>query len=123
MNKEQKENPCDGCSKCCEYVALEIDEPDLDKKEDIDEIRWYLLHKDVEVFVDNDDSWNIQFNTPCEKLTEEGLCSDYENRPTICRKHSPKNCEKYDEASSYKLLWKNQEDFNQWIKDGMKIPD
>ena len=68
-----KRNPCYGCDKCCRYVALEIDTPE--DREDIDQIRWFLVHKNVWIFIDHDDSWNIQFNTPCENLDEEGNCS------------------------------------------------
>ena len=109
----EKTNPCFGCDQCCRYVALEIDEPE--DKEDFDQIKWFLVHKDVWIFIDHDDSWNIQFNTPCEKLDDK-KCSIYEKRPTICRKHSVENCEKYGEGDSFKFLWKNLEEFEEWLK-------
>ena len=116
MKNNNDKNPCDGCSQCCEYIALEIDEPDLKKKKDVGEIKWYLLHKDVWVFIDNDDTWNIQFNTKCEKLDDKGMCGDYENRPYICRQHSPENCERYGDGDSFKFLFKTKEEFEQWLE-------
>jgi Fe-S-cluster containining protein len=107
------ENPCEGCTKCCNYVALEIDEPET--KEDFDEIRWFLLHKDIWVFIDHDDSWNLQFNTMCEKMGKDGWCNYYEKRPHICRQHSPDNCEKFGEGDSFKVMWKSIEEFNDWM--------
>ncbi len=108
------ENPCEGCTKCCDYVALEIDKPET--KQDFDEIRWFLLHKDVLVFIDHDDSWNLQFDTKCEKMKEDGWCNYYEKRPHICRKHSPDNCEKFGEGNSFKTMWKTIEEFDVWMK-------
>ena len=49
-------------AECCRYIATEIDEPTC--KRDYDNVRWYLLHKDVYVFVDHDDCWYVEFETP-----------------------------------------------------------
>lgn len=116
-----KKNPCHNCSLCCRYVALEIDTPE-DKKE-YDQIRWFLLHKDVWIFIDNDNSWNIQFNTPCEKL-DGHLCSIHPKklgtkkdlRPQICGDYESESCEKWGEGKSYKTLWKHEEEFVKWMK-------
>lgn len=116
----KNKNPCDGCDLCCRHIALEIDEPETDKE--FDQIRWFLLHKDVWVFIDNDNSWNLQVNTPCEKLGENGWCSYYEKRPTICREYSPGNCERNGEGNSFKVMWKNIEDFEKWVDEGKLIP-
>jgi Fe-S-cluster containining protein len=113
-NQDEK-NPCNGCTKCCEYVALEIDEPET--KEDFDEIRWFLTHKDVWIFIDHDDSWNIQFNTPCEKIGENGWCEIYEKRPHICGAHSSENCDQYGEGDSFETCWKTIEEFEEWLKE------
>ena len=45
-------NPCEGCSYCCEYIAMEIDKPTT--VNDFDYIFWYLIHKDVWVYVDEE---------------------------------------------------------------------
>jgi Fe-S-cluster containining protein len=108
------ENLCSGCDHCCNYVALEIDKPE--NEEELDQIRWFLLHKNVWVFIDHDDSWNLQFNTPCEKLDKK-KCSFYEKRPQICRDYSTENCEKYGDGDSFKFLWKTLEDFEGWLKN------
>ena len=107
------DNPCLGCEHCCKYVALEIDKPE--DKSDFEQIRWFLAHKDVWVFIDHDDSWNVQFNTRCEKLGD-GLCSIYDSRPEICRGYSPGECEKYGLGNSSKKIWKSLEEFEIWLK-------
>ena len=119
-SKAKDKNPCYGCSLCCRYVALEIDTPEDD--EDWDNIYWYLLHKNVWVWIDNDDSWNLQFNTPCEKLTKEQWCGIYKDRPMVCKRYTSDACERYGEGKAYKLLFKNAEEFQKWFKEGKKIP-
>lgn len=115
-----KENPCDGCDLCCRHIAVEIDAPETDKE--FDQIRWFLLHEDVWVFIDNDDSWNLQVNRKCEKLGENGWCGIYEERPFICKDYSAKNCERHGSGDSYKVLFKSLEDFEEWVSKGRVIP-
>ena len=112
---QDNSNPCDNCTKCCEYVALELDKPE--DKEDFDQIRWFLAHKNVWVFIDHDDSWNVQFNTKCEKLDERNWCGAYEKRPHICGAHSSTNCDQHGAGDSFKILWKNMEEFEIWLKE------
>ena len=106
-------NPCAGCSHCCEYMALEIDRPVSAK--DFDQIRWYLLHKNVWVYVDDENDWHVQFNTPCEKL-ELQRCSYYEGRPQICRDYEPMDCVRYGEGEAEKFLFKNETDLFRYLK-------
>ncbi|RMD45516.1 YkgJ family cysteine cluster protein [Candidatus Pacearchaeota archaeon] len=113
-------NLCEGCSLCCKYIAIEIDKPE--NKEDIDQIRWFLLHKNVWVFIDHDNSWNVQFNTPCTKLSSKGLCTIYRKRPRICKDYSTESCEKWGEGKSFKVLWKNAEEFEKWLKNKRNFP-
>lgn len=127
-NPEKNEmNPCNGCSKCCEYIAMEIDEPE-DRK-DFQQIRWFLAHKDVWIFLDHDDSWNIQFNTDCEKLEDHEVvqgeeakvgiqrwCGIYDGRPDICIDHSSENCDKWGQGESFTKIWRTMEEFDEWLK-------
>jgi Fe-S-cluster containining protein len=117
---KDESNPCDGCTKCCSYVALEIDEPT--DKEDFDHIRWYLVHKNVSIFIDHDDSWNIEFNSPCENLDEHGWCKIYGSRPLICKQYTTENCEKYGGGNAYKLLFTTLDEFETWFSSGKIIP-
>ena len=79
---------CDGM--CCKYVALEIDTPET--KEEFENIRWYVAHKNIGVYVDSDDKWHIEFKTPCEFLGKDNLCKIREKRPEICRGYSQDEC-------------------------------
>ncbi|MDP3920642.1 MAG: YkgJ family cysteine cluster protein [Candidatus Omnitrophota bacterium] len=105
-------NPCAGCSNCCEYMSLEIDKPTT--VTEADQILWYLLHKDVWVYVEGNYDWYVQFNTPCEKL-HNYRCQVYENRPMICRKYEPVSCLRYGGDSTEKYLFKNDVDYLRYL--------
>jgi len=106
---------CQECgAKCCKYVAIQIDEPETTR--DYHNIRWYLCHKNVWVFVDHDDSWFVQFNTPCEHLEPDGKCAIYDSRPAICREHDPGECEAVDPSECQKFMLKTIEDLDMYLK-------
>lgn len=106
--------PCDNCGgRCCSYVAIEIDKPKA--KKDFDIIRWYLAHKDVNVFIDHNKNWHIEFRTPCEFHGLDNRCAIYEKRPSICREHgtSEGDCEFYD--SPYIEYFASCGEFEQYL--------
>jgi Fe-S-cluster containining protein len=103
---------CEKCgAMCCKHVALEIDKPTT--KMDFDHIRWYLLHEGVEIFIEDDGSWNLKFQSPCVKLRKNGQCGIYDSRPHICRGYPPedKECEFEGDESYYKYLFTSVEEF------------
>ncbi len=82
---------CEHCTAaCCRYIALPIEKPQT--RADFDDIRWYLLHEHVSVFVEDGD-WYIAFNTPCRHLQPDNRCGIYPTRPRICRAYSTDNCD------------------------------
>jgi hypothetical protein len=83
---------CDNCGICCRYIVLEIPEPK--NKKDFDHIRWLLLHKGVEVYVEKDKSWNVSIDTECINL-KDGKCQNYINRPNVCREYTISECERF----------------------------
>jgi Fe-S-cluster containining protein len=84
-------NLCEYCTAvCCRYVALPIETPE--DKSDFDDIRWYLIHENISVFIE-DDEWFINFHSPCRHLLPDHRCGIYETRPNICRKYTTENCD------------------------------
>jgi len=84
-------NLCEYCTaKCCKYFALPIDIPET--FEELEYIRWYLLHDRASVFKEEDD-WYLLVHTTCEHLLADNRCGIYETRPQICRDHSNDGCE------------------------------
>lgn len=117
MTKTPKEceELCKECTLCCEYITVEIGTPKT--KEDLDEIRWFLLH-DVEVFIDEEDKWRITVYQRCEALGNDGKCKIYDQRPIVCRNYSYNECEKY-KGKNYgeKATFKTVEEFLDYVKN------
>ena len=89
---------CEYCSaKCCRYFALPIETPE--SFEDLEYIRWYLLHGQASVFKE-DDTWYLLVHTTCKHLQSDNRCGIYETRPQICRDYTTDNCE-YDDDWTY----------------------
>ena len=94
---------CEHCSgACCRYLAIEIDKPKSQR--DHDDIRWYLLHEGIGVFVEDGD-WFIQIRTRCQQLGLDNLCQIYETRPEICREYEPKDCDYACDDPGYEHLF------------------
>ena len=111
--------PCVECqAQCCRYVAVEIDTPKT--KKEFDDVRWYLLHENIYVFVDHDDAWHIEFRTRCRALGDDHLCHEYADRPQICRDHGwPVGCCEFFDAP-YKVRFKTPEEYIRYL-DRKKI--
>ena len=104
---------CDYCNaKCCRYFALPIDTPDCSK--DFDYMRWFLLHGQASVFVE-DDSWYLLVHTVCKHLQADNRCGIYLTRPEICREYSTDNCE-YDEDSTYDKYFETPEQVAEYVE-------
>ena len=110
-----EKNTCENCKgNCCKYVAIEIDTPET--KEDFEDIKWYVVHKNVQVYVDEENIWHIEFLTPCEHLGEKNKCKIYNKRPTICREYNHDECtfhNEYEEKHSFKTI----EDVEEYVKE------
>jgi Fe-S-cluster containining protein len=84
-------NLCEHCTGvCCRYLALPIDEPE--DRGDFDDIRWYLMHEGISVFVE-DGEWYLYIAADCRHLQPDFRCSAYRTRPRICREYTTENCD------------------------------
>ncbi len=82
---------CEQCTgACCRYIALPIEEPTT--RRDFDDIRWYVMHRGISVFVEEDE-WYVQLSTDCTNLGPENKCAIYETRPGICREYKAADCD------------------------------
>ena len=118
MKSESEIVDCDACNAdCCKYVATEIDAPT--DKNDYDNIRWYLMHKNVNVFIDHDDNWYLEFETVCVHLGDDNRCKIYKKRPAICAMHGVGDgvCEFFGDELPYKICFKNEMDFEKYMKN------
>jgi len=105
---------CDSCAAlCCRYIALPIDNPDCAK--DFDNIRWYLVHDNIVVFVE-DAQWYIGVMNRCKHLQDDNRCGIYETRPQLCRKYSFKNCDYHGGDYQYQHLFTSADDLVRFSK-------
>lgn len=115
MKLTKSEKNCESCdAKCCKSVVIEIDAPE--KIEDFEEIKWFVSHKDVNVFVDEDKKWYLEFLTPCEFLGEKNKCTNYENRPKICRDYNHEECVFHNDYKE-EFTFKNLKDIENYIAE------
>ena len=103
----KEELTCEGCAgKCCEYVAVELDEPK--SKSDFEDMIYYLHHEDVKIAVvtgDDEDelTWYLEFRGRCRYLDPEGWCTIYKQRPEVCRGHKADECEHHAPESFHDI--------------------
>ncbi|RMG32688.1 MAG: YkgJ family cysteine cluster protein [Planctomycetota bacterium] len=97
---------CEYCTaRCCQYFAFPIEKPKT--WSDFDHIRWYLMHGNCAVFVD-DGTWYILIYSPCQHLLPDNRCGIYEHRPQVCRDYSTDDCE-YDNDACYDQFFETPE--------------
>ncbi|MFB3893462.1 MAG: YkgJ family cysteine cluster protein [Phycisphaerae bacterium] len=81
-------------ARCCRYFGVPLGRPET--YEDFDEVRWYLLHRGVSVYIDAEGDWGMRVENRCRMLrkTPRGWrCVAYGRRPLVCRRFAPATCE------------------------------
>lgn len=112
---KKKKVLCDKCTGlCCRYFALPIETPE--DKGDYDDIRWYLCHEGISVFVEDGD-WYINMDNKCKNLSEENFqCYLYSKRPRICRGYTTKDCDMIEGEYDYELHFTDAGQMVEYIK-------
>ena len=106
---------CSECAGlCCRYFALPIDNPDEAK--DFENIRWYLLHENVTVFVEKS-QWYIGVANRCKMLQPDNRCGIYETRPPVCRGYSTENCDYHGGEYEFEMLFTSAEQLERYAKE------
>ena len=104
---------CDHCpAKCCKYIAAPIDTPTT--HEDFDYIRWYLLHSEATVFVE-EGNWYLLIYATCKHLQPDNRCGIYHTRPQICRDYSTDNCE-FEDDWVYERYFETSEQVEEYVE-------
>ncbi|MFQ5863514.1 MAG: YkgJ family cysteine cluster protein, partial [Candidatus Brocadiales bacterium] len=105
---------CGECDVCCKYVSVEIDKPIT--KTEIEDVKFYLYHEGTSVYIDHDNDWYILFESKCDKLNSNGLCTIYEDRPPICRNFERESCHEQDWHESHKVLFQDVKDLMGYLR-------
>ena len=112
MAKKKLCGKCTGL--CCRYFALPIETPE--DRQDYDDIRWYLCHEGITVFVEDGD-WYISIKNKCKYLTDDYRCTIYNKRPKICRTYTTKVCDFIEGEYDYELYLKDDKQIEEYIKN------
>ncbi|HPY76927.1 MAG TPA: YkgJ family cysteine cluster protein [Anaerohalosphaeraceae bacterium] len=114
VKRKAKSDPCLGCTGlCCRYFALPIDTPE--DWGDYDDIRWYLSHEDVTVFVEKGD-WYLNIKNKCRHLNGENRCHNYHLRPKICRSYRTADCDRTSDEYDYELHFHNDRQMEEYMR-------
>lgn len=106
---------CDQCvALCCRYYAFAIDEPKT--KRDFEDLRWYMLHEDTIIFVEEGE-WYVQVNRKCKALLPDNRCGIYENRPSICSAYRTVGCDWHGDEYEYDHLFTEPEQIASYAKE------
>ena len=113
--KKIKKNQCQECiGLCCRYFALPIEDPE--DWDDYDDIRWYLCHEDVTVFLEDGD-WYLNIRNKCKYLSQDDYkCEKYDMRPKICRGYRTKDCDFTNAEYNYELHFKSDKQMEEYMK-------
>ena len=68
-----------------QHGSVETDKETFRRGYDL--VRWYLLHKNIHVYIDHDNERLVEFITPFEFLQPDHQCGTCETRPQIHRDH------------------------------------
>mgnify|MGYP003298459658 CR=1 FL=1 len=99
---------CLKCGKCCRYMYSFDTYTTTDFK-----IMQFLFPSYRRFYIKGKDEFG-NFIFACKMVTPEGLCSDYEHRPRVCRKYPAKRIfydGKLHDGCGYKVNKKNFSDY------------
>ncbi len=112
--RKTKTVSCHRCTGlCCRYFALPIETPEDWK--DFDDIRWYLAHENVSVFVEKGD-WYLNVHNSCRYLRKDHRCAIYETRPRICRTYKTEDCDFTGEDYNFEMYFTSEQQLALYMK-------
>ncbi len=104
--------PCKDCGHCCHYLTVSLKAPR--GRADYDEIRWFLIHENISVYID-DDGWYVEFRTVCKHL-DGYRCGIYHTRPHVCSDYAVESCERYGEGAPHLHLFTDERQYLAYLK-------
>jgi Fe-S-cluster containining protein len=86
---------------------------------DYDNIRWYLIHENVVVYIEKR-QWYIGILNKCKNLQADNRCGIYETRPQICREYTTENCDYHGGEYDFEKLFTSAEELEAYAKEKLK---
>src|SRR5512140_2516925 len=66
---EERAVECTECGRCCTYVGIGRNPPT--RRRHATDVRWYLYHAGVYVYVDGGGEWSVHFEARCRNLGDD----------------------------------------------------
>ena len=115
-----EENLCEKCAAlCCRYIALPIENP-TDVR-DYDNIRWYLMHENIVIFVE-EEQWYLGVFSRCKHLQPDNRCGVYLTRPRICRGYNTDRCDYHGGEYNYTELFTSADQLREYAEKQLGRP-
>lgn len=110
--KSVSDKLCADCNAlCCHDLVMEIEAPANEKE--LKTLKWYLHFKHSFIFV-YEGTWYHMIRSECRYLDKKNyLCTNYDARGEMCRKHGPPKCERYEKW--YDVLFDDQRDLEDYV--------
>jgi len=113
---DSRKNYCRSCdSACCRYFTMPLETPR--NRDDFDAMRWYILHEDVSIYVDDEGDWYVNIDAPCRALGDDNKCRIYRTRPDVCRDHTDEACEKHGGEYDFREHFRNENDLMAYARE------
>ncbi len=107
---------CQGCPAiCCKNLAMEIGRPE--NKKEVEDLKWQLQFDTVRVYI-RKNKWHQLVEGRCMHLSDDNFCLIYKDRPKICRRHNPPNCERYGDY--YDIMLNDPVDLERYLSGRKK---
>lgn len=104
---------CKQCGgECCKKLAFQISKPKTVR--DFEDMKWFLYHEGVIIYIDNEGSWLVQVPTRCTKLDKNDRCTIYDKRPPVCRFSKVEECEM--NTNEMDVVFNTIEDLEKYMK-------
>ncbi len=105
---------CQGCNRCCTYVSVEVDAPNVPWM--YDQYVWLLEHRGVWMYVQTGNQWYVQFETVCEQLADDNRCKIHGRHPVLCKEYDARSCERRGELTQILARFYRGDDLVRWLE-------
>jgi Fe-S-cluster containining protein len=75
---------------CCKNLSMGIGKPA--NRSEVEDLKWQLHFDTVQVYIRNH-RWYQLIDGRCMYLSDDNRCTIYQDRPNMCRRHNPPECE------------------------------
>jgi Fe-S-cluster containining protein len=97
---------CSECpALCCKNLSMRIGKPA--NRSEVEDLKWQLHFDTVSVYIRNN-RWYQLVEGRCMYLSDDDRCTIYPQRPDMCRRHNPPECEFFGDF--YDIIIKTPEE-------------